>query len=216
MRRAGSRHPDLLDSTGDVIAERGYAATRFSDVADSTGTSISTLQYLFGSRDDLLVAALRHRTDEFFAETVEYLEQVHDPKERLRETVRTFMTVDVDLAQARQSWLVWIEYWHTAMRDDELRKESVTAYARWRRILHDSIDALVATGAWRAPAHQREVVDSAVAMIDGYGLQIALGHRVNRAAASDLVLDYLWSSLQPAGSELRVRGKRGAVTALRR
>jgi len=43
-----------------VIASRGAEATRFADVAAESGVPVSTLQYYFGSREDLLVAAFRH------------------------------------------------------------------------------------------------------------------------------------------------------------
>ena len=62
VRRAGRNRPDILRSAGQVIADRGYEETRFADVAERAGASVSTLQYLFGSREDLLIATLRLRT----------------------------------------------------------------------------------------------------------------------------------------------------------
>src|SRR6516162_7037797 len=60
QRRAGRRKVAVLEAAGRVIAERGADATRFADVAAESGVPVSTLQYYFGSREDLLVAAFRH------------------------------------------------------------------------------------------------------------------------------------------------------------
>ena len=59
-RRAGRRKIAVLEAACRVIAERGADATRFADVAAESGVPVSTLQYYFGSREDLLVAAFRH------------------------------------------------------------------------------------------------------------------------------------------------------------
>ena len=58
--RAGRRKLPVLEAACRVIAERGAEATRFTDVAAASGVPVSTLQYYFGSREDLLVAAFRH------------------------------------------------------------------------------------------------------------------------------------------------------------
>ena len=59
-RRAGRRKIAVLEAACRVIADRGADATRFADVAAESGVPVSTLQYYFGSREDLLVAAFRH------------------------------------------------------------------------------------------------------------------------------------------------------------
>src|SRR2546428_13532303 len=59
-RRAGRRKTAVLEAACRVIADRGADATRFADVAAESGVPVSTLQYYFGSREDLLVAAFRH------------------------------------------------------------------------------------------------------------------------------------------------------------
>ena len=61
-RRAGQAKDDILAAAAKVIAERGIDDTRFSDVAAAAGTSISSLQYYFGSREDLLVAVIEYAT----------------------------------------------------------------------------------------------------------------------------------------------------------
>src|SRR5262249_26601181 len=70
-RRAARGREEVLAGASRVIARRGADATRYADVAAETGTAISTLQYSFGSRADLVIAALRetHRADVALVET---------------------------------------------------------------------------------------------------------------------------------------------------
>ncbi|MFI6500071.1 TetR family transcriptional regulator [Nonomuraea typhae] len=49
----------LLRAAADVFAERGYDGTRVADIAASAGVSNGALYAHFGSKADLLVAALR-------------------------------------------------------------------------------------------------------------------------------------------------------------
>ncbi len=60
-RRAGRRKIAVLEAACRVIADRGADATRFADVAAESGVPVSTLQYYFGSREDLLVAGVVRR-----------------------------------------------------------------------------------------------------------------------------------------------------------
>ena len=62
-RKAGREKPEILEAAVRVIIERGVERTRFADVSDATGVPIASLQYYFGSREDLLIAAFRHGSE---------------------------------------------------------------------------------------------------------------------------------------------------------
>ena len=68
-RRAGRRKTEVLEAACRVIADRGADATRFADVAAESGVPVSTLQYYFGSREDLQLAVLNQYAARF-VETV--------------------------------------------------------------------------------------------------------------------------------------------------
>ena len=86
-RRAGRRKVQVLEAAGRVIAERGADATRFSDVAAQSAVPISTLQYYFGSREDLLVAAFRHASGTEIAGLQAELAALDDPWDQLARIV---------------------------------------------------------------------------------------------------------------------------------
>src|SRR5579859_2699152 len=82
-RRAGRRKGAVLDAAGRVIASRGADATRFTDVAAESGVPVSSLQYYFGSREDLLVAAFRHASGTEVGALEASLAEREDPWDQL-------------------------------------------------------------------------------------------------------------------------------------
>lgn len=144
-------------------------------MADRAGTSISTLQYLFGNRDDLIFAALQSRTARQLKEAQEAAAAIDDPLTRLA-WVATHLVADSDDESAsRAEWMVWTEYWRAAVRDAELRAESVGVYAGWRDLAQEAILACVRSGVIDADVDVRSAAEGAVALGDGLGIQIALG-----------------------------------------
>lgn len=195
-RRAGRNRHDILVAANHVMAERGYELTRFADVAQSSGTSISTLQYLFGSREDLLIASLRQRANDFLTSVRAVAETHHDPLDRLRAVVGEMLSVGYPLEEARRDWAVWVEYWRAASRDDELQGESTQTYSEWRSILASAIRKCAAEEDPPLTLDVNAVATGAMSMIDGFGIQIVLDRtRDCRPAALRTVLGYLASVL---------------------
>ena len=77
----------MLEAACRVIADRGADATRFADVAAESGVPVSTLQYYFGSREDLLVAAFRHASGTEIAALEAEIAAMTDPWEQLERII---------------------------------------------------------------------------------------------------------------------------------
>jgi AcrR family transcriptional regulator len=180
-RRAARGHEDILRAAAEVVAVRGLEGTRFSDVAERSATSISTLQYLFGSREDLVVAALRQASADLLAAMSGGPSIDGDPVGHLRWVVGQMLGSDADEletanALARADWLLWLEYTRAGARDPQLREESVATFAAWRSLLRDGIQACIDAGAIAPPDDLELVVRATGSMIDGIGVAIVLGH----------------------------------------
>ena len=91
-RRAGRRKTAVLEAACRVIADRGADATRFADVAAESGVPVSTLQYYFGSREDLLVAAFRHASGTEIAALEAEIAALTDPWEQLERIISRALT----------------------------------------------------------------------------------------------------------------------------
>ncbi len=104
-RRAGRRKIAVLEAACRVIADRGADATRFADVAAESGVPVSTLQYYFGSREDLLVAAFRHASGAEIAALEAEITALDDPWEQL-ERIVTRVAERIPAGRARRGAVV--------------------------------------------------------------------------------------------------------------
>ncbi|BCY13555.1 TetR/AcrR family transcriptional regulator [Actinoplanes sp. L3-i22] len=174
MRRSAAKRVDVLAAAGEVVAARGADATRFTDVSTATGVGVSTLQYYFGTREDMLIAVFRHAAERDFELVGERLEALTDPWERLL-AIATHLGNDT-------TWRLWVESWRWASRDAEVRADVLNDYTRWRGLIAENIT----TGDPMRTARQ------VLALIDGLALPVVLGDpAIDRAAAHDLLADGL-------------------------
>jgi AcrR family transcriptional regulator len=175
-RRAGRGRDDVLKGARKVIAERGAESTRFTDVAAETGMAVSTLQYSFGNRDDLVIAALRHTNEAIKAEVAEVIDGVDDPIERMRRFVHTTMVGDEGPQAAREAWLLWIEYWRSGAHDPELAQEWYEVYDQWKAIALPIIEDGRNAGVFTAKPTIDDAVTLVLAIFDGLIVPMVLGH----------------------------------------
>ena len=171
-RRAGRRKVAVLEAAGRVIAERGADATRFADVAAASAVPISTLQYYFGSREDLLVAAFRHASGAEITALEADLAALADPWEQLA-CIATRALASYQ-AGTSQSGKLWIESWHFGLRDTEMRADTLRDYAAWRRLVADTVRAGITSGRFRTQRTPEQVSVLALALLDGVGIPLAL------------------------------------------
>jgi AcrR family transcriptional regulator len=87
----------VLAAVDDLVRDRGWQATRMSDVAGRAGVSRPTVYQLFGSREGLAQAYLLRETDTFLA-TVEDAIRVHaaDPRAAVAAGLRAFLAGTAD------------------------------------------------------------------------------------------------------------------------
>ena len=170
-RRAGRRKTEVLEVAARVVAERGADATRFTDVADGSGVPVSTLQYYFGSRDDLLVATFRHASRSEIEALVIELEAISDPWDRLVRLMDRALDGYTGWAEAGR---LWMESWRFAMRDPEMRTDVHRDYAAWRALVEDTVRAGVATGRFDPRQSPARIALVTIALIDGLGVPLSV------------------------------------------
>ena len=174
-RRASRARDDVLAGASRVIARRGADATRFADVAAETGAAISTLQYSFGNRDDLIIAALRRTNAVDMMRVEQALAGIEDPVERMRRFVLTTVRADAEPAEARESWLVWVEYWRTAARDPDLAHEWRAVYQQWKALVRPILTDGIAAARFTAAAGVEVAAAQTLALFDGLCVPMVLG-----------------------------------------
>jgi AcrR family transcriptional regulator len=182
QRRAGRRKVAVLEAAGRVIAERGADATRFADVAAESGVPVSTLQYYFGSREDLLVAAFRHASGTEIAALESDLAAIGDPWQQLSHIVATALRgyrpgTGPDAggaAGAAGAGRLWIESWHFGIRDAEMRADALRDYGAWRQLVADVVRRGTEAGRFAPRLSPEQVAVLTIALVDGVGIPLAL------------------------------------------
>jgi AcrR family transcriptional regulator len=174
-RRAGRNRTEVLRAAGEVVAARGVEATRFSDVSTASGVPVSTLQYYFGNRDDMIVAILRHVGEEEMALLQSTLEEAPDASAWDRMVRLIGISVAQDNARPAHTWRLWVELWRSALRDDELRTDALDVAHRSREMLVSLIQQGQHAGEFRDDVSPVTVAHQTMCLIDGVGIPAALG-----------------------------------------
>ncbi|MBQ0979089.1 TetR/AcrR family transcriptional regulator [Micromonospora sp. M61] len=150
-RAGGEKRTAVLDAVAAVLAARGYENTRFADVSAAGGVAISTLQTYFGSREDMVIEAMQVFTDREVDALKEVSAAEADPWRRL------VALVDRSLHNSESTRQVLVEFWRSAMRDDELRAYSAKVQARYRAPFLAAVREGAERGAF-TPTHDAEAV----------------------------------------------------------
>jgi AcrR family transcriptional regulator len=160
------RRPQLLEAAAAVIAERGFAATRIADVAERAGTSAPGVLYWFDSREQLLAEALTYAEEAYYEQLAGELRQVEGAPARLATLIESSV--------GGEDWVLWIELWTRALRDDDLAQSRQSLDDHWREQIAGIVREGQASGDFAGDDPERVAVELA-ALMDGLAVQVALG-----------------------------------------
>jgi AcrR family transcriptional regulator len=131
------RRNEILETTCQVVIERGFAATRVADVAGRLGVSTGLIHYHFDSKELLLAEALRYAAHADIRRLERRLERAPTALAKL-DTMFTF-----DMPEAGEpSWILWIDSWGEALRNPNMRRISQDLDVAWK----DRLTAIIVTG----------------------------------------------------------------------
>jgi AcrR family transcriptional regulator len=160
-RAGGTRRTAVLEAAATVLAERGYENTRFADVSEASGVAISTLQNYFGSREDMLIEAMRHATDVEVHALEAVAQSEADPWNRL------VAMIDRNLNTPMRNHQLLFEFWRSGMRDAELRDYGQEGWARYRAPFVATVAQGRDTGVFTPTTNPDDVVDLLLASLSG-------------------------------------------------
>lgn len=164
------RRRRILAAAVEVLGARGFAGTRVADIAAVAGTSPALIVYHFGSLDGVLAEAVRSVEDDFFDDYDKLLPPGADAVERLRLTG----VIGADTGPAVGNWVLWMEIWVRALRDERTREIRQAMDARWRGHIRGVIESGVADGTFTCADPEASAV-RLVAVLDGLAVQVSLG-----------------------------------------
>jgi len=173
-----ARRAALLEAAERVALERGLAAARVADVAAATDVSPGLVHYHFSSKDDLFVEMLRASADRELTRVHRIANGPGSALSKLDRVLREFVPTRSD----DQSWVLWIDAWAAALRDEALRKIITELDNAWLDVVEHVLRDGAASGEFRCPDPNGAALRLS-ALIDGLGIRMSLQDRQSRRAA---------------------------------
>lgn len=206
-RKAGRQKPEILDAVVRVITERGMDGTRFVDVSEATGVPIASLQYYFGSREDLLIAAFRHGSNVNEAQIRAGLEPISDPTERILYMIDAHL--DMYDPDSDRSVLLSEEFYRVALRDPDLQLDMLDEYRGSRGMIADAIRVGMDAGQFAPETDPDRVAMCLFAFMEGIAQPMAMGDpALAREVARQIICEYMDTVLPPPSARFPARARR--------
>lgn len=158
-----------------AIAEDGLASLTMSALAERLGTSGGHILYYFGSKDLLLLAALRW-SEAALAEERRALLARRTTAER---KLDLFLRLYLPRGTRDPRWTLWIELWARTPGNSALREAQDELDRGWQ----EDLEALLTAGVERrrfAPLDAAARASELLALLDGLSTRVVLGQESRR------------------------------------
>lgn len=159
------RKRTLVEAAMAAIHSTGSLNVTISDIAQRAGVSQGLAHHYFGSKNDLLIAVMRHLLTSFGAEATSRLKRARTPRERVSAIVRASLGKE---QFTRETVAVWLAFYVHAQASKDVRA-LLNVYAR--RLNSNLVHALRPL----AGSEASRIAAGIAAMIDGLYIRQALG-----------------------------------------
>ncbi len=180
------RREAIVKATIQEVGRAGSLEVTVAQIAARAGVSTALAHHYFGSKEAILVAAMRHVLTVFGAEVRGALATAETPRERVEAIVRASFS---PTSFRRETVAAWLNFYVLAQTMTEARRLLSVYHRRLRSNLRNGLRPLVGE---RAEA----VAEGLGALIDGVYLRQALSPTApDRKAAALLVLNHMSKEL---------------------
>ena len=184
-----ARRIQILAAAAEHIAARGVGDTRSADVAKRARGSSALVIYYFGTRERLLVDALRFSEQNFYDGAERMLAEVASVRERLALLIRATCVPEVS-GDVPGAWGRGFDVWAQAFRHPEVAADRIELDARWRRM----IVQVLQDGQRDGDLGQLDLDRFALtfsALLDGLSIQVALADpQIDPDLAYQIAMDF--------------------------
>ncbi|MCX5197627.1 TetR family transcriptional regulator [Streptomyces sp. NBC_00249] len=169
----------MLEEAMAAIAENGLASLTMSALAERLGTSGGHILYYFGSKDRLLLEALRWSEEQLAVDRRALLGR------RVTATRKLDQFLELYLPEGPRDprWTLWIELWARTASNEPLKAAQEEIDEGWQQ----DLEALLAKGVDQgrfAPLDVPARASELLALLDGLSTRVVLGQRgADRAQA---------------------------------
>jgi len=166
------RREHLMAAAARVLVRDGSAGMRVRDVAVEAGVSTGIVHYYFGSKDEMLVDALRWA----IGKPAERFAELRRDGDHLR-VLATLLEVSLPHPGVLyDEYVLWLELWTAATHDVALRPLCEELAAGYRDEMVKLVQEGAAAGAFRPVAEPEVVAERISAMVDGLCFRTVVGY----------------------------------------
>jgi AcrR family transcriptional regulator len=174
MRRKDQarRRTQLVSAAREVLLERGAVGLRVKDIAERAGLSSSTVLYYYPELDDLLLEVSREAMARYAERRDEAVRALDDPVAQLRRAIELGVPTGPDDEESR------LLYEIDALTGASATFATLSAsfFDRQVMLYERVLERGAESGAFDLTADPRSIARALVALEDGLGLQVVLGH----------------------------------------
>jgi AcrR family transcriptional regulator len=188
--RGDLRRQQIVEAALAEIRTEAVADVQLAAIAERAGMKASHVLYYFGSRDDVLIAAVAHAEQQLATGRGERLRAIDDPIERLAAFVAAYLPDD----RHDPVWKLWIEGWLRSPSRAEFAPVGRKADEGWMADAAACFEHAVARGR-TLPEPAADYARRFLFYLDGLAVHVLADH-VDPAGAADYAMAALRSELR--------------------
>lgn len=162
-----ARKNKIRAAAARVFARRGFAHTRIADIASECDTTSAVVRNHFGTKDELLHAALLWTQERGASRLRGLMRREHDPRLRLDGLLEIALPTTDEI---RDEYLLWLDAWARSRGGRRFDEDDI--FSAW----HETVVAVVRQGAdsgvFTLSASAEDFGDSFVAIVDGLSFKV--------------------------------------------
>ena len=186
MRRKDQarRRAQLVAAAREVLLERGAVGLRVKDIAERVDLSSSSVLYYYPDLDDLLLEVSREAMERYAERRAEAVRRIADPVAQLRQAIKLGVPTGPDDDDSR------LLYEIDALTGASQLFATLSAafFDRQAMFYERVLERGMESRAFELGSDARAIARGLVALEDGLGLQVVLGHPGIDAAAAEAIL----------------------------
>ena len=188
-RQADVRRDEILRATARVVAKKGFARTRVTDVATALGISSGLVFYHFETKERLLSEAFSAGNEQDLQLLREIVSGPGSPVDRLRAVMRMYLPTG-----SAEAWSRDVDAWSEGLYTEEIRQACRRNDERWR----EAFGAVIAEGAAAGEFRAEDADDAALritVMLDGLAVASQVRGTLSRDVAAAWAAQHIASVL---------------------
>ncbi len=186
-KNQGARREQLKSAARAVLLRHGAVSLRVKDIAEEAGMAPSSVLYYYPDIGDLLLDVARGAMERYAEQRAVTVRQAEGSIDRLRLAIELGVPTGPEDEDSR------LLYEIDALTgiSSAFRVLSAAFFDRQVHLYETLIEAGIASGELEPVVSATSIARGIVAMEDGLGLQVVLGHgSIDRGAARRILLEY--------------------------